>query len=56
MTAAELIGKLKRLDPDEVILVAEEGCHCCELREEGPGVLVRHEGRILFVHKEVLGP
>lgn len=40
MTAAELIEKLSRLDPETPILVGDSGCGCCASRAE-EGVLVR---------------
>lgn len=40
MTAAELIAKLRELDPSERVMVADPACGCCRGADE-EGVLVR---------------
>lgn len=56
MTAAELIAKLSKLDPETPILVPDSGCGCCTDSDE-EGVLVAwsdHEGiqGVVFLHPE----
>lgn len=41
MTAAELIEKLSKLDPETPILVNDPGCSGCCSEADGEGVLVR---------------
>lgn len=56
MTAAELIEKLKALDPETPILVDKEGCGCCGGYPEGPALLVRRtaDQAIMVVTQEEL--
>jgi hypothetical protein len=55
VTAAELIAKLKTLDPATRILVQDSGCGCCSARDESPLVGVvedRGESWVLLVHPD----
>lgn len=59
MTAAELIEKLWKLDPDTPILVQDSGCGCCASCAE-EGVLVRwtdHLGEVgvALMHPDDVG-
>lgn len=54
MTAAELIEKLRRLDPETPITVQDSGCGCCQA-PDAEGILVRDSvlGVVLLHPEEV---
>lgn len=56
MNAAELIEKLKKLDPRTPILVDDFGCGCCQ-GSRGEGVLVHdpETGEVVLVHPREVG-